>query len=96
MEAMQLEIMAEHMVATMYTYHIVQDETRGVTYMDMVTTSISRVALSGSCLVVCPSGPTIEDVTNLPSEGKDGKLPIGRLSMMSVDGNTLAKAINSP
>ena len=37
----------------------------GVTYMDMVTTSVGRVALSSSCMVPCSSGPTIEDVTNL-------------------------------
>ena len=66
MEPMQLEIMAESVVVTMCTSCIVQDETMGVTYMDIVTTSMGRVALRSSCLVVCPPGPTIEDITDLP------------------------------
>ena len=66
MEPMQLGIMAESAVAAMYTSCIIQDETRGVTYMDTVTTSVGRMALSSSHLVACPPGPTIEDVTNLP------------------------------
>ena len=65
MEPMQPEIMAEPVVATMCTSHIIQDETMGVTYIDMVTTSMGRVALSSSCLVACPPRPTIQDVTNL-------------------------------
>ena len=34
-------------VATMSASHIVKDEVTGVTYMDTVTTSVGRVALSG-------------------------------------------------
>ena len=66
MEPMQPEIMAEPAIATMCTCCIIQDETMGVTYMDTVTTSMGRVALSSSCMVTCPPGPTIEDITNLP------------------------------
>ena len=66
MEPMQPEIMAEPAVATMWTSHIIQDKTMGVTHMDTVTTSMGRVALSSSCMVTCPPRPIIEDVTNLP------------------------------
>ena len=57
MKPMQPEIMVEPAVATMCTSHIIQDETTGVTYMDMVTTSVGRVALSSSHLVACPLDP---------------------------------------
>ena len=65
-EPLQLEIMAEPVIATMCTSHIIQDETMGVTYMDMVITSVGRVALSSSHVVTCPPRPTIEDITDLP------------------------------
>ena len=68
MKPMQPEIMMEPAIATMYTSHIIQDETTGVTYMDMVTTSMGRVALSSSCIVTCPPRPTIEDY--LPPLGR--------------------------
>ena len=48
MEPMQPEILAEPVIATMCISHIVQDETPRVTYMDVVTTSMGRVALSSS------------------------------------------------
>ena len=57
MEPMQPEIKAEPVVATMCTSCIIQDETMGVTYMDTVTTSMGRVALSSSCMVACPPDP---------------------------------------
>ena len=63
---MQPEIMVEPVIATMCTSCITQNETMGVTYMDIVTTSVCRVALSSSHMVACPPRPTIEDVTNLP------------------------------
>ena len=66
MEPTQPEIMVEPVIATMCTSYIVQDETTGVTYMDMVTTFMGRVALSSSHVATCSSRPTIEDVTNLP------------------------------
>ena len=66
LEPMQPEILAEPAIATMCTSHIIQDETTEDTYMDMVTTSMGRVVLSSSHVVPCSSGPTTEDVTNLP------------------------------
>ena len=66
MKPMQPEIMVEPPIATMCTSCIIQDETMGVTYMDMVTTSVGRVALSSSCVAMCPTRSTIEDITDLP------------------------------
>ena len=65
MEPMQPEILVETAIATMCTTSIVQNETMRVTYMDTVTNSVGRVALSSSCMVTCSPGLTIEDVTNL-------------------------------
>ena len=59
MEPVQLEILVESAVATMCTSCIIQDETMGVTYMDMVATSMGRVALRSSHMVTCSPGPTI-------------------------------------
>ena len=58
-EPMQLEIMVEPAIATMYTSHIIQDETMGATHMDTVTTTVGRVATSSSCVATCPPGSTI-------------------------------------
>ena len=71
MEPMQPEILAEPTIPTMCTSCIIQDETMGVIYMDMVTTSVGRLALSSSCMAACSPSPTIEDITNLSQEGKD-------------------------
>ena len=71
LEPRQLEILAEPVIATMCTSHIVQDETMGVTYMDIVTTSMGRVAPSSSHMAPCSSRPTIEDITDLSQERKD-------------------------
>ena len=68
---MELEIVMEPAIATMCTSCIIQDETMEVTYMDTVTTSMGRVALSSSHMATCPPGPTIEDVADLLWEGKD-------------------------
>ena len=43
--------------------HIVRDKATGVTYMDTVTTSIGREALSSPDLEASSPGPTIKDVT---------------------------------
>ena len=43
--------------------HIVRAKATGVTYMDTVTTSIGRVALSNPDPEASPLGPTIENVT---------------------------------
>ena len=52
-------------VVTMSTSHIVKDEVTGVTYMDTVTTSVGRVALSGPEQETPAQGPKIEDITDL-------------------------------
>ena len=72
MESIQPEMMAEPVVAMMCTTRIVQDETMGVTYMDMVTTSMGTVALRSSHMVAHPHRPTIEDVTEPPLRKKSG------------------------
>ena len=43
---------------------IVKDEITGMTYVDTITTSIGRVAISGPDPEIFPMGPTIEDVTD--------------------------------
>ena len=52
-------------MVTLNTSHIMRDEATGITYMDTVTTSIGRVALSGPEQETPSQGPTIEDVTDL-------------------------------
>ena len=49
----------------MSTSCIVKDEVTGITYMDMVTTSVGRVALSGPEQETPAQGPMIEDITDL-------------------------------
>ena len=56
----------EPTVATMYATHIIQGEATGVTYMDMVTASVGRVALWNPSMAVTLLGPTVEDITDLP------------------------------
>ena len=60
-------VMSAPGVATMSTSHIVKDEVTGINYMDMVTTSVGRVALSGPEQETPAQGPKIEDVTDLIS-----------------------------
>ena len=43
---------------------IVRDETTGVTYMDTVTTTIGRVALSSPDSEASSLGPMIKDITS--------------------------------
>ena len=50
-------------ISTMSTSHIVRDKATGITYMDTVTTSVGRVALSGPDLEASSLGPMIKDVT---------------------------------
>ena len=52
-------------LATMSTSHIVKHEVTGVTYMDMVTTSVGRLALSGPEQETLAQGPKIQDITDL-------------------------------
>ena len=51
-------------ISSMSASRIVRDEVTGVTYMDTITTSIGRVALSGPDMEASSTGPTIEDVTD--------------------------------
>ena len=51
--------------ATMCTSCIVRDEVTEATYLDTVTTSVGRVALSGPEEETPAQGPTIEDVMDL-------------------------------
>ena len=58
-------VMLAHWVATISTSHIVKEEVTGVTYMDMVTTLVGRVALIGPEEETSAQGPKIEDITDL-------------------------------
>ena len=43
---------------------IVKDEITGITYVDTITTSVGRVALSGPNPEAFPTGPMTEDITD--------------------------------
>ena len=58
-------MMAAPGVATMSTSQVVKDEATGATYLDTLTTSIGRVALSVPEDEVITLGPKIEDVMDL-------------------------------
>ena len=49
----------------MSTSCIVKDKVTGITYMDTVTTSVWRVALSGPEQETPAQGPKIEGITDL-------------------------------
>ena len=53
-------------VAMVYATWIVQDEATRVTYMDMVTAFVGRVALRNPCMVANLQGPIVESITDLP------------------------------
>ena len=61
-EVRQPAMLMEPMVTMMYATHIVHDKATGVTYMDMVTTSVRRVALGNPCMVAILPGPTVEEL----------------------------------
>ena len=50
-------------ISMVSTSHVMRDEATGVTYINTVTTSIWRVALSSPNPEALTSGPTIKDVT---------------------------------
>ena len=52
-------------VVTMSASHVIRDEVTGATYLDMVTTLVGRVTLSGPEREIPAQGPTIEDVMDL-------------------------------
>ena len=58
-------MMAAPGVVTMSTSQVVWDEATGVAYLDTVTTSVGRVALSVPEDKFIASGPKIKDVTDL-------------------------------
>ena len=51
-------------ISSVSTSHIVKDKVTGITYMDTITTSVGRVAISGPDPEASPTGPMIEDITN--------------------------------
>ena len=58
----QPAMLVEPTVMTMYATCIVQDEATGVTYMDMVTGLVGRVALRNPCMVATLPGATVEEL----------------------------------
>ena len=58
-------MMAAPGMVTMSASCVVQDEATGATYLDMVTNSVGRVALSVPEGRIAMPGPEIEDVTDL-------------------------------
>ena len=59
---MPMELVAAPGITSMSSSHIIKDELMGVTYMDMVTTSIGRVTINSLGLEAFPTSPTIEDI----------------------------------
>ena len=50
-------------ISSMSASHIMRDKVTGMTYLDTITTSIGRVAISSPDLEAQSSGPMIEDIT---------------------------------
>ena len=65
LDLLQIAAVMEPTVVMMSTSCIVKDDATGVTYMDTVTTSVGRVALSGPEQGTPTRGPIIEDITDL-------------------------------
>ena len=61
---MPIGLVATPGISTLSMSHIIRDEATGIIYMETITTSIGRVAISGPDLEASSTGPTIEDVTN--------------------------------
>ena len=64
-DPLMIGVMLAPGVATMNASCIVKDEVAGVTYMDIVTTLVGRVALSGPEQETSPQGPMIQDTMDL-------------------------------
>ena len=64
-DSLMVGVMLAPGLATLSASCIVKDEVTGVTYMDMVTTSVGRVALSGPEQETSAQGPKIQDITDL-------------------------------
>ena len=63
MGTMPIRLVATPGISSMSASCIVKDEVTGITYLDTVTTSVGRVALSSPDPEACSTGPTIEDIT---------------------------------
>ena len=61
---MPIGLVVTPQISSVSTSCIVKDEVMGITYVDTITTSIGRVALSGPDTEAFPTGPTIEDITD--------------------------------
>ena len=84
-DPLQITAVMEPTVAIMSASCIVKDEATEVTYMDTITTSMGRAALSGSYEVTPTKGPIIEDIMDLSwwtnlwlPLGKRIGMPLGR------------------
>ena len=64
-DPLMVGVMFDPGVVTMSASHIVKDEVTGITCMDMVTTSVGRVALSGPEQHTSAQGPKIQDIIDL-------------------------------
>ena len=64
MGTMPIGLVTTPWISSMSASCIVKDEATGVTYLDTITNSIGRVALSGPDPEACSTGPTIEDITD--------------------------------
>ena len=64
-EIRQPDMLMEPMVTMMYATCIVQDQATRITYMDMVTASVGRMALRNPHMAATLPGPTVEDITDL-------------------------------
>ena len=62
--AMPIGLVVTPGISSMSSNHMVKDEITGMTYVDTITTSVERVAISGPDPEVFPMGPMIEDVTD--------------------------------
>ena len=64
MGTMPIALVVTPGIYSMSASHMVKDEVMGITYLDTITTSVGRVALSGPDPEASSTGPTIKDVTN--------------------------------
>ena len=60
---MPIGVVAAPRISTVSMSHVMRDKATSITYMDTVTTSVGRVALSGPDSEVSSLGPTLKDVT---------------------------------
>ena len=74
-DLLQLDAAVKPAMATMCASHVIQDETSGVTYTEMVIASVGWVALAYDPSVVQSPKHTIEDIIDLPKmEGNNDHL----------------------